>query len=108
LYAGVSVLVELLRRGDVGVAENQLCVTSRYADVFKQGGSGVPQVVNRNDPQAVASSRPLESANEIAWLDRMTVTRGEDQVVAAASGDRHCGSVLASACTATESSGKSR
>jgi hypothetical protein len=49
----ILVGVDLLRHGQAGVAEDELSVAGRDAQVLEQGRGGVPQVVNLDQPQAV-------------------------------------------------------
>jgi hypothetical protein len=90
LALGVAVLVELLGGGDVGVAEDELGVAGRDAEVLQDGRGGVACVVDRDQRDLCSASQDVESTDEVARFDGCALITEEHQtlIVAAVFGDR--------------------
>ncbi len=73
-------LVDLLRRADVGVAQNELGVPGWYAEILEQGSRGMPQMVERDTPQARLLPDSVERARQIVRLDWLAGLCREDEV----------------------------
>jgi len=54
LRLAIFVGVDLQSHGQARVAQDELRVTRRYAEVLEQGRGGMPQVVNLDRPQAMS------------------------------------------------------
>jgi len=52
------------------VPKDDLCITGGHSKIFEQRGSGVPDRVKADLPDAVAVTDADERAYEVAWLDR--------------------------------------
>ena len=83
LALGLAILVgiDLQRDGQPRVAENDLRVAGRNAEVLEQGGGGVPQMVDLDVTEFVGVADAVERADEITRLDRSACLGGEDEAV---------------------------
>ena len=66
----VLVCVDLQSDGQPGVAEDDLSVAGRDAEVLEQGRGRVPQVMDLDGPELVAVADSVERADQVARLDR--------------------------------------
>jgi hypothetical protein len=63
------------------VAEDDLRVAGRDAEVLEQGGGGVSQMVDVDVAEFVGVADAVERADEITRLDRSACLGGEDEAV---------------------------
>jgi len=46
-------LVDLLRGGDMRMSQNELGISGRYTEIFKQRRSGMPNMVDGTEPDTM-------------------------------------------------------
>lgn len=63
-------LVELLGRRDVGVAQDQLRIAGGHACVLQKRCGSVAQVMNRDTSQPRLIAQFVESLGEVSWPQR--------------------------------------
>ena len=77
----VFVRVDLQRDSQPRVAKDDLCVPSRDAKILQQSCCGVPQMVQRDNPELVVVADAAEGPDKVARLNRPSCPGGEDQAV---------------------------
>ena len=75
----VFVGVDLLGYSQAGVAEDELGIAGRDAEVPEQGRSRVPEVMELDRPYAAGSADAVERADEVARLDWLPCPGREDE-----------------------------
>jgi hypothetical protein len=71
--------VDLLRRGDVGVAEDDLRIARRSAQILEQRGRGVAEGMQPDLADTVCVAEMSEGPDQVAGLDWAAGTGREDK-----------------------------